>query len=50
MPGTGELVGIVIAVLVIWFVLKLARVAIRLIVFIVGLMLLVGVLYYVFMR
>ena len=50
MPGFQELLGILIAVIVIWFILKMARVAIRLIVFLIGLMLLLGVLYYVFVR
>ena len=50
MPGFQELLGILIVVIIIWFVLKMARVAIRLIVFLIGLMLLLGVLYYVFVR
>ena len=50
MPGFQELLGILIAVIVVWFILKMARVAIRLIVFLIGLMLLLGVLYYVFVR
>jgi len=50
MPGLHELLGILIVVLVIWFVLKLARVAIRLILFIIGLVLLAGFLYFFLMR
>ena len=50
MPSLQELLGILIVVVVLWFVLKMARVAIRLVVFIVGLAILAGVLYFVFMR
>jgi hypothetical protein len=50
MPSPAELLGILIVVLVIWVVLKVARVAIRLIFFVIGLVLVVGVLYYVFLR
>jgi hypothetical protein len=50
MPGLNELLGILIVVLVLWFVLKLARVAIRLILFIIGLVLVAGFLYVFFMR
>jgi hypothetical protein len=50
MPGLHELLGILIVVLVLWFALKLARVAIRLILFIIGLVLVVGFLYVFFMR
>jgi hypothetical protein len=50
MPGINELLGILIAIIVIWVVLKLAKVAIRLIIFVIGVLLIAGVLYYVFMR
>jgi len=50
MPGMNELFGLLIAILVIWFVLKLAKVAIRLILFVIGILIIAGVLYYVFMR
>jgi len=50
MPGLQELLGIFIVIAVIWFVLKVARVAIRLIFFFIGLIVLIGVLYYVFSR
>ena len=50
MPGLHELLGILVVVFVIWFVLKMARVAIRLILFFIGLIVLIGVLYYVFTR
>ena len=50
MPNSQELFGILIAVLVLWIVLKMARVAIRLILFLIGLLLVLGTLYFVFMR
>jgi hypothetical protein len=50
MPSLQELLGILILVIVIWFVLKMARVAIRLMVFLIGLAVLLGVLYFVFVR
>ena len=50
MPTTAEIVGILVAIFAIWFVLKLARLAFRLIVFIIGVLLLLAAFYYVFMR
>lgn len=50
MPTTAEIVGILVAIFAIWFVLKLARLAVRLIIFIIGLLLLLTAVYYVFMR
>ena len=50
MPGLQELIGVLVVIAVIWFVLKLARVAVRLILFIVALVLVVGALYMVFVR
>ena len=50
MPSASELLGVLIVIVVIWFVLKLARVAIRLILFIIGIVLLIGVLYIFFVR
>jgi hypothetical protein len=49
MTGT-EFLGILIAIVVIWFVLKMAKVAIKLILFIIAVLLIAGALYYVFMR
>ncbi len=49
MPST-ELIGLLIAVLVIWFVLKLAKVAIKLTLFILLLVVLAGIFYFLFMR
>jgi hypothetical protein len=50
MPSMNELLGLLIAILVIWFVLKLAKVAIRLIFFVIAVLIIAGALYYVFMR
>ena len=50
MPSASEILGVLIVIFVIWFVLKLARVAIRLVLFIIGIMLLIGALYYFFVR
>jgi hypothetical protein len=50
MPSMNELIGLLIAILVIWFVLKMAKVAIRLILFVIAVLLIAGALYYVFMR
>jgi hypothetical protein len=46
----NEILGILIAIIVIWVVLKLAKVAIRLILFVIAILLIAGALYYVFMR
>ena len=50
MPPTAEIVGILVAIFVLWIVLKLARIALRLIVFIIAVLLLLAAAYYVFMR
>ncbi|HEY8133052.1 MAG TPA: hypothetical protein VII12_14325 [Thermoanaerobaculia bacterium] len=50
MPSLQELFGILIVVLVIWVLLKIAQVAIRLILYAVALLLILGGLYYVFVR
>ncbi len=49
MPS-AELIGLLVAVLVIWFVLKLAKVAIKLTLFILLLVVLAGIFYFLFMR
>lgn len=49
MPTAQELLGILIAIAVIWIVLKMMKVAVKLIVFVIGL-LLAGLLYYLFAR
>ena len=46
----NELVGILVAIIVIWVILKLAKVAIRLILFVIAILLIAAALYYVFMR
>jgi hypothetical protein len=50
MPSVQELLGIFVAVIVIWFILKMARLAIRMIFFIISVLVLIGVLYFVFVR
>ncbi len=50
MPSMNELLGILLAIIVIWVVLKLAKVALRLIIFVIAVLLIAGALYYVFMR
>lgn len=50
MPSTQELLILFVAIFVLWFLLKLARLAIRVIFFIVTLAIVGGVLWYVFMR
>ncbi len=50
MPSTQELLILLVAIFVLWFVLKLARLAIRVSLFIVTLAIVGGVLWYVFMR
>jgi hypothetical protein len=50
MPSMNELIGLLVAILVIWIVLKMAKVAIRLILFVIAVLLIAGALYYVFMR
>lgn len=50
MPSTHELLILVAAIFAIWFVLKLARLAIRVILFIITVAIFVGVLWLVFAR
>ncbi len=50
MPSTNELLILLIAIFVLWFVLKLARLAIRVILFIITIAIAGGVLWFVFMR
>ena len=50
MPSIHELLVIAILVVVIWVVLKMAKLAIRLILFIIGLVLVAGAFYYFFAR
>ncbi len=50
MPSLGELVGILAVLFFIWLVLKLAKVAIRVIFFVIVIVLIIGALYWLFMR
>jgi len=50
MPTAQELLGILAVIVVIWIVLKVAKVAIRLILFVISLLLAAGLLYYLFAR
>jgi hypothetical protein len=50
MPGTQELLVLVIAIFVLWFVLKLAKIAIRVILFLIMLAIVIGVLWHFFPR
>ena len=45
-----ELLGILVAIAVIWFILKMMKVAIRLILFVIGLLLAAGLIYIFVMR
>jgi hypothetical protein len=47
---TYEILGFLVVILVIWFVLKLARVAIRLTLFIIAVVLVIGAVFYLFSR
>ena len=48
MPSLQELFGILVVIFVIWFILKMAKVAIRLIFLIIGVLLVIWVFYHVF--
>ncbi len=50
MPSTQELLILIVAIFVLWIVLKVARVAIRLIFFFISVAILAGVLWYLFAR
>jgi hypothetical protein len=50
MPTAQELLGILIVIAVIWIVLKMMKVAIRLILFVIGLLVAAGLVYFLFMR
>jgi hypothetical protein len=50
MPSTQELLILVVALFALWFVLKLAKLAIRVIFFILTIAIAAGVLWYVFVR
>jgi hypothetical protein len=50
MPGPHELIGILVAIFVIWFVLKLAKVAIKFIILLIALLAVAWLVYALFMR
>ena len=50
MPSTQELLVLIVAIFVLWFVLKVAKLAIRVILFLVTLAIVVGVLWHFFLR
>ena len=50
MPGTQELLVLVIAIFVLWFLLKLAKLAIRVILFLITLAIVMGVIWHFFLR
>ena len=50
MPSIQELFGILIVIAVIWVVLKIAQVAIRVILFVVALLIVIAAFYYVLVR
>ena len=50
MPSTQELLVLVVAIFVLWFVLKLAKLAIRVILFLIMLAIVIGVLWHFFPR
>ena len=50
MPGLEEFLGILVVIVAIWLITKVARVALRPISFFAGLALILGLLYFVFVR
>lgn len=50
MPSTQELLILVVAIFAIWLLLKLARLAIRVILFVITIALALGVLWFIFAR
>ena len=50
MPSSTELLGLVIIIFFIWLVLKLAKVAIRIILFVIALVVIIGAIYWVLAR
>ena len=50
MPSVQELFGILVVIAVIWVVLKIAQVAIRVILFVVVLLVIIAAFYYVLVR
>ncbi len=50
MPGAYELISILAIILAVWLVLKLAKMAIKLTLFLIVVVLLAGIVYFLFMR
>ncbi len=50
MPGSQELVGLLVVILIAWFVLKLAKVAIRLILLFIAVVVIIGAFLWLFAR
>jgi hypothetical protein len=50
MPGANELLGLVIAVLICWVLLKVARLAIKLFLFVIAIGIVFGAWYWVAVR
>jgi hypothetical protein len=50
MPGAHELIGILVVIFVIWFILKMAKVAIKITLLVIFLLAAAGVVYFLFMR
>jgi hypothetical protein len=50
MPSTEELLVLIVAIFVLWFLLKLAKLAIRVILFLVTCAIVIGVVWHFFLR
>ncbi len=50
MPSVNEPLGLLVVIFIIWVVLKLARVAIKLILFIIAIVIIAGAVLWIFMR
>ena len=50
MPGSFDLVGLLVVIVILWIVLKVAKVAIRLMFFIMTLVLIAAAVYWFFLR
>ena len=50
MPSAPELLGLVIVIFFIWLILKVARVAIRFVFLVIAVTVILGALYWLFMR
>ncbi len=50
MPGINELLGLLIIIFVVWVFLKMVRVAIRVIFFVITIIVILGAVYWLFSR